>query len=220
MTTCPTDEEMGTCDRRVLTDGGTDGGAGADREEDRDEALEQARELHEEGTANIGFDSSDGWANDDDWDGGESVSRRGMITYTGGSLLGVLGLAGAGWFAFIREVNGPEEEVVIDYWDYIDRAQYYNAIALFHWNAAVEPPSAETIAVYSQASIDVEDTEVLDTYEEFDVVGVEELALVRAEISLDWGTSVETMNAAFAVAKNEADDWRMFDDGRNNDNEY
>jgi len=220
MTTCPTDEEVGACDRRVLTDGGTDGGAGADREEDQDKALEQARERHEEGTANIGFDSSDGWADGDDWDSGESVSRRGMITYTGGSLLGVLGLAGAGWFAFIREVNGPEEEVVIDYWDYIDRAQYYNAIALFHWNAAVEPPSAETIAVYSQASIDVEDTEVLDTYEEFDVVGVEELALVRAEISLDWGTSAETMNAAFAVAKNEADDWRMFDDGRNNDNEY
>lgn len=193
-------------------------------DETADPELAQAKQRLEEQEGNIGFDSESGdWIDEgsaeDDWDG-SSVSRRGMVGYLGGTMVGIFGLAGAGWFAFIREQTDPAEQVVIDYWDYIDRAKYNSAVLIFHRNAPVEPISARMVAFYSQASIDVPDTEIIDERDDVDLPGVETLALVRAEISLDWGTSTDTMNPAFAVAENEENNWRMWDDGRNSDQQY
>jgi len=221
--------------RTYATDGGTESreSEGSDDEtlspeieRDVDETeLQEARKLLKGREGNLGFDStSRTWIEsrddgDEKWDG-SSVSRRGMIGYLSGTMLGIFGLAGAGWYAFIRETAEPEEKVVIDYWDYIDRAKYNSAVLLFHRNAPVDPPSAETVAVYSQASITVEDTEIVDSREDVKAAGVQEAAVVRAEISMDWGTGTDSMNPAFVVAQNEEDNWRMWDDGRHNDNEY
>jgi hypothetical protein len=185
--------------------------------------VQEVREQVEATGGNVGFESASG-----DWVGGDeeseleqsSVSRRRVFGYVGGTMAGVFGVAGASWYAFFRNTNAPEEQVVIDYWDYIDRAKYNSAVAILHRNAPVEPIAPETVAVYSQASIDVGSTEILDRREDVDLPGVLTLALVRAEISMDWGTSVDRMNPAFAVAENEENDWRIWDDGRNNDNRY
>lgn len=219
--------------RTYATDGGdetesadTDGADGSNDtgSNPTDPELEQVRERLEEQEGNIGFDSESGdWIDDgsgeEDLDG-SSVSRRGMVGYLCGTMAGIFALAGAGWFAFIREETEPAEQVVIDYWDYIDRARYNSAVLIFHRNAPVEPISPRMVAFYSKASIDVPDTEIIDERDDIDLPGVETLALVRAEISLDWGTNTDTMNPAFAVAENEENDWRMWDDGRNNDNQY
>lgn len=205
----------------------TESDEGAEREdgdetEQDPEELEQAREKLDGRAGNIGFDSTSGdWLEDDDDDlERSSVSRRGMLGYLGGTTFGVLGLASAGWYVFLRETRGPEEQVVVDYWDYIDRAHYNSAVALFHEYAPVDPPSARTVAVYSQANIDVESTEVIDEREETDLEGVGAAAIVRADITLDWGTSSERMEPAFIVAENADGDWRMWDDGRENGNRY
>lgn len=62
------------------------------------------------------------------------VTRRGMLTYSGGSALLTFGGIGAGWFAFVREPTGPEEEVVREYVAAVDRSHFYTAqeLALVH----------------------------------------------------------------------------------------
>jgi len=225
------DGSSGRSETPALADGGTtpdesdeDGGSesGVESEEREPEELEQAREKLDERAANVGFDSSSGdWLEEDDDDlERSSVSRRGAIGYLGGTTFGVLGLASAGWYVFLRETRGPEEQVVVDYWDYIDRAHYNSAVALFHRNAPVDPPTPRTVAVYSQANIDVESTEVLDEREETDLAGVGAAAIVRADITLDWGSSSEGMEPAFVVAENDDGDWRMWDDGRESGDQY
>jgi hypothetical protein len=232
--------------RRIVTDGGerdpnpstaNDGAGGGDAAGDEDSDgedtdtsasttlgdVQRVRERVKSTGGNVGFDSASGdWIDDADEETDQddsSVSRRRVVGYLGGTMAGVFGLAGAGWYAFFRNTNEPEEQVVIDYWDYIDRAKYNSAVAIFHRNAPVEPITPETVAMYSQASIDVESTEILDRRGDVDFPGVLTLALVRVEISLDWRTSTDRMNLAFAVAENEENNWRIWDDSRNNDDE-
>lgn len=140
------------------------------------------------------------------------VTRRGLLTYSGGSALLTLGGIGAGWFAFLRERTTPEEEVVREYVDALDRAQFYTAETLFHEDAPVEAWGPAEIPDVGRISLTVEDTEVADREEVPDMASVEELALVQVDITMDDGVESTLLELAFVVALNEDGEWKMWRD--------
>jgi len=151
-------------------------------------------------------------AADDDESVDLGVTRRGLLTYSGGSALLTLGGIGAGWFAFVREDTGPEEEVVREYVDALDRSHFYTAETLFHEDAPVEAWGPAELPDVGRLSLTVEDTEVVDREDEPDVAGVEELALVHVDITIDDGVESTLLELAFVVALNEEGEWKMWRD--------
>jgi hypothetical protein len=140
------------------------------------------------------------------------VSRRGMLTYSGGSALLTFGGLGAGWFAFIREPTGPEEDVVREYVAALDRSHFYTAQSLFHENAPDDAWSATELPTMDRAELTVERTEVVDRQSDVDISGVQELALVHIDITYRDSQRTELLELAFIVAKNENGEWRMWRD--------
>lgn len=143
---------------------------------------------------------------------GSGVSRRGMLTYGGGAALVTWLGIGAGWYVFIREPTGPEEDVVREYVDAIDRSHFYTAQELFHENAPDEAWRPEEIPDVDRVDVAVEDTEVVDRETEPETAGVEEVALVHADVSIDDGTRSELLELAFIVVRNEEGEWKMWRD--------
>jgi hypothetical protein len=183
-------------DRAVLTDGGEPvDGVGDDGET----------------VADASGDDPDSPAADDAV-AKHSVSRRGMLLYGGGSALVTLGGAGAGWFAFIRASRGPEEEVVREYVDAIDRGYFYTAQELFHENAPTDAWGQDELPGVDRISLSVERTAVADREEDPGLEGVEELALVHVDITMEGGVNSELLELAFVVAQNEAGEWKLWRD--------
>ena len=144
--------------------------------------------------------------------GGSAVSRRGFLVYSGGSALATWAAVGAGWFAFIREPTGPEEDVVREYVDALDRSHYNTAASLFHEDAPGEAWSPQELPTPNHVEITVEETDVVDRETETDTTGVEELALVHADVRIDDGNRSEVLALAFVVAKNEEGEWLLWED--------
>ena len=144
--------------------------------------------------------------------GTTGVTRRGLLVYSGGSALATFGGAGSGWFVFIREPTGPEEDVVREYVDALDRAHFHTAQELFHENAPGEAWSPSEIPDIGQVSLTVEETAVVDRETDIEIDGVEELALVHVDIELDDGSQVELLELAFVVARDEDGEWLLWQD--------
>jgi hypothetical protein len=149
----------------------------------------------------------------DAWDSdGPGATRREMLAYGGGSALLTWGAIGAGWYAFIYEQTGPEEDVVREYVDALDRAHFYTASQLFHEDAPGEAWSPNEIPDVGQVDLSVEKTEVVDRQEEVDIGTVQELALVIATITIDGRVESQTMDVGFVVAKNQDGEWKLWQD--------
>lgn len=147
----------------------------------------------------------------------DTVSRRAMLGYTGGSALATLGLAGAGWYVFFRPTYGPEEEVVREYFAAIDRDHYNTAALLFHEDSPDSPWAADRVTEVSQMDISVEDTEVRERWENAERESVEEYALVVADVEMDSGVESETFAIGVLVAKNTDGEWRIWRDEEQDD---
>jgi len=142
----------------------------------------------------------------------DTISRRAILGYTGGSALATLGVAGAGWFAFIYESLEPEEKLVREYFDAIDRDHYNTAALLFHEDSPDEPWAADRVTEVTQMDISVEDTEIADRWENAERESVEEWALVVADVEMDSGFESETFAIGILVAKNTEGEWRIWRD--------
>ncbi|PSP27444.1 hypothetical protein BRC65_05630 [Halobacteriales archaeon QH_2_65_14] len=167
--------------------------------------------------ADVGTDAGSGDDEESAGDGEKSleyrnVSRREMLAYGGGSAVATWAAAGAGWFAFIYEQTGPEEDVVREYVSALDRSHFYTASQLFHENAPGEAWTAEELPDVDQVDLSVEEAEVTDREEDVDIDGVQELALVVAEISMETSLESQTMEVAFVVALNEDGEWKLWRD--------
>lgn len=142
----------------------------------------------------------------------DGVSRRGMLTYGGGSALLTWLAAGTGWYVFIHEPTSPEEAVVREYVEALDRAHFYTAAGLFHDNAPGEAWGPGELPDVNRVELAVEQTEVVDRETDVDLDGVEELALVHADISIDDGRRSNVLYVAFVVALNDDGEWRLWDE--------
>ncbi len=140
------------------------------------------------------------------------VTRRGLLTYGGGSALATWGGVAAGWYVLIHEPTGPEEDVVREYVDALDRSHFHTADELFHENAPGEAWGPAEIPDVDRVDLTVERTEVVDRVEEPDIEGVEELALVHVDITIDDGLQSELLELAFVVALNEDGEWKIWED--------
>jgi hypothetical protein len=140
------------------------------------------------------------------------VSRRGVLFYSGGSAALTLAALGGGWFAFIREDYPPEEAVVREYVDALNRGHFYTAQNLFHENAPGEAWTAQEFPTAKQVSLDVQRTEVVDRQSDLDIPGVRELALVHVDIEYQGGSERRLLELAFIVAQNMDDEWRLWKD--------
>lgn len=140
------------------------------------------------------------------------VSRRGMLAYGGGTALATWGGIGAGWFAFVYERTSPEEDVVREYVDAVDRSKFYTAQQLFHEDAPGEAWSATEIPDVDRLSLTIENTEVVDRQSEVDHENVRELALVVAEITIESSQQSETIEVGFVVAQNDGGEWKLWED--------
>lgn len=149
----------------------------------------------------------------DKWNTASSgATRREMLTYGGGSALLTLGAIGAGWFTFFYEQRSPEEELVREYVDALDRSHFYTASQLFHEDAPGEAWTANEIPDVDQVDMSVDGTEVVDREDEVDITTVQELALVIAEIAIDGGMESQTMEVGFVLAKNQDGEWKLWED--------
>jgi len=184
---------------RVIADGGTpsDDGESADGEPTDGAAVSDG---HNASTAESGAAEGDG------------ISRRAMLGYSGGSALATWALAGAGWYVFIHEPLEPEEEVVREYFNAIDRDHYNTAASLFHEDSPDSLWVAGRVAEVSQMDISVEDTEIPERWEDADRESVEEYALVVADVEMDSGRQSETFAIGIMVAKNTDGEWRIWRD--------
>jgi hypothetical protein len=142
----------------------------------------------------------------------DTISRRAMLGYGGGSALLTFAVAGAGWYAFIYEPRTAEEELVREYFSAIDRDHYNTAALLFHEDSPDSPWAADRGAEGSQREISVDDTEVVERWENAEHEAVEEYALVVADVEMDSGFESETFAIGVLVAKNTDDEWRIWRD--------
>jgi len=140
----------------------------------------------------------------------KSVSRRGMLAYGGGSALLTWGAAGAGWFTFIYEPAGPEEELVREYVGALDRSNFYTVAGLFHEDAPVSPPTVRDFPDIQEVDTSIDSTEVVERNEDVALETVQEMALVRAEMTVDSPTESTTITHGFVVAQNTDGDWKMW----------
>lgn len=140
------------------------------------------------------------------------VSRRGLLTYGGGSALATWAGVGLGWWMFLREPTGPEEDVVREYVDALDRSHFYTAQSLFHENAPGRAWSPAEIPDVDRVALTVERTEVVDRVENPNIEGVAELALVHVDITIDDGVRTDLLELAFVVALNEDGEWKLWRD--------
>lgn len=140
------------------------------------------------------------------------VSRRGLLTWGSGSALATFTGAGLGWFVFVHEPTGPEEDVVREYVDALDRSHFYTAQTLFHEDAPGEAWRPEELPDVDRIELTVEETEVVDRVEDPEIDGVEELALVHVDISIDDGVRSDLLQLAFVVALNEDGEWKLWRD--------
>jgi len=106
----------------------------------------------------------------------KSVSRRGMLAYGGGSALLTWGAAGAGWFTFIYEPAGPEEELVREYVGALDRSNFYTVAGLFHEDAPVSPPTVRDFPDIQEVDMSIDSTEVVERNEDVALETVQEMA--------------------------------------------
>jgi len=143
---------------------------------------------------------------------GSAISRRGMLTYGVGSALATWLVIGAGWLAFFYERTGPEEDVVREYVAAVDRSHFYTAQELFHENAPDQAWRPQEIPDVERVDLIVEETEVVDRETEPETEGVEEVALVHADVTIDDGSRSELLELAFVVAKNEDGEWKLWQD--------
>lgn len=142
----------------------------------------------------------------------DTISRRAMLGYGGGSALLTFAVAGGGWYAFIYEPLAAEEELVREYFSAIDRDHYNTAALLFHEASPDSPWAADRVAEVSQMDISVEDTEIVERWENAEHEAVEEYALVVADVEMDSGSESETFAIGVLVAKNTDGEWRIWRD--------
>jgi len=135
-----------------------------------------------------------------------------MLGYTGGAALSTWALAGAGWYVFIHESLEPEEELVREYFDAIDRDHYNTAALMFHEESPDSPWAADRVAEVSRMEISVEDTEIAERWENADRASIQEWALVVADVEMDSGAESETFAIGILVAKNSEGEWRIWRD--------
>lgn len=144
---------------------------------------------------------------------GDRLSRRAMLGYTGAGAGVTFGGIGAGWFVFIREPMGPEEAVVEEYVNALDRAHFNTARDLYHRDSPGKRPTRENFRLMGDREIGVENTEITTRQEESDIETVDELALVETTVSADspWGEE-ESFVTDFIVARNPEGDWKIWRD--------
>lgn len=141
-----------------------------------------------------------------------TLSRREMLTYGGGSAALTGAGIGAGWFAFVHESRPPEEELVRDYVDAIDRDKYNTATGMFHEASPHTPWPTREPTELAQMDLSVEGTDVGNRQQATDTGSVREFALVVTEVNFDSGVESETFTVRVVVAKNEDDEWRIWRD--------
>jgi hypothetical protein len=143
---------------------------------------------------------------------GGGVSRRGMLLYSGGSAALTLATIGAGWFAFVYKPRPPEEEVVREYVDAIDRNKFNTATGLFHEESPHTPWPTRDPAEIARMDLTVESTSVDDRQVETERESVREYALVVTEVTFDSGAESERFTVRIVVAQNEDGEWRIWRD--------
>lgn len=141
-----------------------------------------------------------------------SVTRRDFLMYGGGATVLAWAGIGAGWFTFVYERTGPEEDVVREYVDAVDRSQFYTVNQLFHEDAPHEPPTPADIPDVDGIDIEVEKTEVIDREADPETASIEELALVRAELRLRSPQESQRLTADFWVARDTTGEWKLWAD--------
>lgn len=181
-----------------------------------DVSLEETAEATTE-TGDTAEETGDVTAEDDDAEPAEAanppgVSRRGVLFYSGGTATATLAGLGGGWFAFIREDYPPEEAVVREYVDALNRGHFYTAQSLFHENAPGEAWTAQEFPTAKEVSLEVQRTEVVDRQSDLDIAGVVELALVHVDIEYQGGSERRLLELAFIVAQNTDEEWRLWKD--------
>ncbi|MFC7071572.1 hypothetical protein ACFQJ7_16815 [Halovenus rubra] len=140
------------------------------------------------------------------------VNRRDFLAYSGGSALATGAGISAGWYAFVYKERGPEEEVVREYVDALDRSHFYTAGTLFHEDAPGEPWGANEIPGINRVTLSVEKTKVTDRETEPEVASVTEFALVRAKIRMDDGVESKLLDVGIVVAQNNDGEWKIWRD--------
>lgn len=179
--------ESGT-ERRVLADGGSPDSADTDTQ-------------HTDEDASGGADDADTSA----------FSRRALLGYGGGSALLTVAGAGGLWFALVYEDIGPEEAVVREYFNAIDRSNYATAEAMFHSDSPDSSWANDEIRNLLRVDLAVEDTTVRERYEA-ERESVQEYALVVADVEIDNGEQSETFSIGIMVAQNADGEWRIWRD--------
>jgi len=140
------------------------------------------------------------------------VSRRDALVYGGGTYVCGGLLLGGVWYGFFRESFEPEEEVVREYVDALDRAHFYTVQELFHEDAPDSPPTAADVPDVAQVDLSAEETEIVDRDTDPDLASVEAFALVRTVISLESPMDSDTLEVGIVVAQNEAGEWKIWSD--------
>lgn len=135
-----------------------------------------------------------------------------MLLYGGGSAALTLATIGAGWFAFVYESRPPEEEVVREYVDAIDRNKFNTATGLFHEESPHTPWPTQDPAEIAQMDLTVESTSVDDRQAETERESVREYALVVTEVTFDSGAESERFTVPIVVAQNGDGEWRIWRD--------
>lgn len=147
-----------------------------------------------------------------EFEGGDHLSRRAMLTYTGGSAAATLGLIGAGWFTFFYERTGPEEDVVREYVTALDRAHFNRAALLYHEDAPGEAPTPADQPGLRDIDISVEETAVTARESDVSLDAVEELAFVDATVVFESASGTERVETGFVVAHHSNGEWFLWRD--------
>lgn len=154
----------------------------------------------------------DGDRIDDPLDGGDGLSRRAMLGYTGGSAAATLALTSVGWLTFVYDWAGPEEKLVKEYVAALDRQHFYTAAQLYHADAPGDPPEASDYPYLQDKDLIVEETSVPARREDIELDSVAALAFVDATIVFDSPWETEEIQTGFVVAQRPDDEWRLWRD--------
>jgi hypothetical protein len=179
-----------------------DGGEPASEDSDTDGETDAAPDTESAGAA------------EEDPAGGENpaFSRRAMLGYGGGSALLTLTGAGGVWYAFFYPRLSPEEKVVREYFNAVDRNNYNTAERLFHEDSPDSSWASDEVPNLLRVSVSVEDTEIRERWGDAERETVQEYALVAADVTIDNGEQAETFVIGIMVAQNTDGEWRIWRD--------
>ncbi|MFC7058396.1 hypothetical protein [Halovenus salina] len=83
---------------------------------------------------------------------------------------------------------------------------------MYHENAPGEAWGQEELPGVDRISLSVEKTDVADRVDQPDLEGVEELALVHVDITMEGSANSELLKLAFEVAENDDGEWKLWRD--------